>query len=187
MYCGLFDQEVVRQITGFGKDVTVTGNQSDPKDLECTLSDPSTDEWFVLSIAISADTSLKPKFTQMLDDEASKSKAKDVTPESLVELGHGYVRERSIDDGDGGSIPQYDVAVLTDTHLLRLGYRPTDAATGNAVEGAVALAKNLDANLRSFKPSDTATSSARQPGQPLPGSNAEAAVTDTSWLSGRLG
>lgn len=187
MYCGLFDQEVIRQITGFDEGVTVTGNQSDPKDLECTLSDPSTDEWFVLSIAIAADASLKPKFIKMLDDEASKSKAKDVTPESLVELGHGYVRERSIDDGDSGSIPQYDVAVLTDTHLLRLGYRPTDAANGDAVEGAVALAKNLDANLRTFKPSDTATSSARQPGQPLSESNTEAAVADTSWLSGRLG
>lgn len=186
MYCGLFDQQVVREVTGFDKDVTVTGNQSDPSDLECTLSDPSTDEWFVLSIAVAADASLKPKFTQMLDDEALKSKNKDVTPKALIELGHGYVRERSIDDGEGGSNPQYDVAVLTDTHVLRLGYRPTDAKNAEAAEGAVKLAKNLDANLKSFESGDLSTSSADLPEKPLPGSDA-VAVADMSKLSSRLG
>lgn len=183
MYCGLFTKSVVGELAGHDE-LKATDVEVDTEMANCTIYDLKADRVLATVSAVP----LGERMSRSEAEKAAKSFAEynqgEDLPVSLTDLGSGQARTSEYTSTGGQKMPLVSLGVVTDTHLLKVLYRPVDGRFGTTAEDIVSLAKDLDANLGELQPSAEATESGAQAPSVAPD---VAVVATSAFLSDRLG
>lgn len=183
MYCGLFTKSVVEELAGHDE-LKATDVEVDAEMANCTVYDLKADRVLATVSAVP----LGERMSRSEAEKAAKSFAEYNEGEdlsvSLADFGSGQARTSEYTSTGGQKMPMVSLGVVTDTHLLKVLYRPVDGRFGTTAEDIVSLAKDLDANLVELQPSAEATDSGAQSPPVAPD---VAVVATSSFLSDRLG
>jgi hypothetical protein len=184
MLCGLINADVIQQVAP-KIDVGVRGEHVSSEEARCFLYNKDSSKTFVTvdSRKLHDDGLAQRK---RVDEFVADADAEVVSLPSLDDLGYGRVAVAAPSSPDSGTPTEVFLAVVTDTQLIRIIYRPVDGATGDPAEDAVTIAKDLDANLARVQSDQESDSSAPLESPADPGLDVSAAATP-SWLSSRLG
>lgn len=186
MYCGLFTKSVVEELAGHGE-LKATDVEVDTEMANCTIYDLKADRVLATVSAVP----LGERMSRSEAEKAAKSFAEYNQGEdlsvSLDGLGSGQARTSEYTSTGGQKMPMVSLGVVTNTHLLKVLYRPVDGRFGTTAEDVVSLAKDLDTNLVALQPSAEATDSGAHSPPVAPGRADVAASATSSFLSNRLG
>lgn len=183
MLCGFIGTDVIQQVAP-GVDADARSVHVSTEEANCSLYDKDSSKTFVTVNTRRLSDGLEPR--KRVDEFVADPAAKSVSVPGLGDLGYGRVAVVAPSSSpESGETTEVYLAVVTGTRLIRMIYRPIDGADGDPADDAVAIAKDIDANLVSVQSDRESDSSARHDSPADSGPKVSAAAP--SWLSSRLG
>lgn len=145
--CGLWDTHLIEKAGLSPERTVVQGSIGDKRTrhdntISCTLVDKDRHETFILAIVAEKYAGQRDATQAQLKAESDRKGATCSQPPALAALGSGYVCP---------IVHGVSVNVLLSQRLVRLNYYPLDQASDEkAVEMAIELVKDLDANIDEY-------------------------------------